>query len=74
MDAIARYREALLDVTINVIVLGMLAFFLVLIVSSGPWGPMPPLLEATVVGLHVVPIVGLGAVTALAAVRLHDGH
>lgn len=74
MDAVHQYREILLDVSVNVIVLGMLGFFLVLIISGNPWGVTPRLIEATVIALFVIPIVGLGAVTALVAARFHGGR
>jgi hypothetical protein len=58
-------RERLLNVSVNVIPLFIIGFFVVLFLAYMPWGVDP--VETTVMlGLHVVPLVTLAVVSYLA--------
>lgn len=57
-------EETVLDLTVNMIPLGMLVFFLALILALNPWGFDPFQLTIATV-LHLVPIVSLALLTYL---------
>ena len=59
-------RETMLDISVNIIPLFILAFFIGVFLFTSPW---PPSLLMTVValGLHVVPLVLLALLTYVAA-------
>jgi len=58
-------RETLLDLTVNVIPIGILVFFLLLMLIADPWG-RDPFAVAVSVGLMLIPIVSLGILTYVA--------
>lgn len=58
-------EETLLDLTVNMIPLGMLVFFLALILTINPWGTDAFQLTIATV-LHLVPIVALALLTYIA--------
>ncbi len=62
-------RETLLDITVNVIPLGMLTFFLVLFLALSPWGG-GSLAGLISLGLIVVPLVSLALLTYIAARKI----
>lgn len=62
-------KETLLDLSVNVIPLGIMAFFLILFVGFGAWGGSM-LIEVVSWGLVVVPFVGLAVLTYLAARKI----
>lgn len=55
-------RETLLDLTVNIIPMGIIAFFMVLVVVYRPWGE-DPFEMAVTFGLHVVPFAALALLT-----------
>jgi hypothetical protein len=55
-------RETLLDLTVNIIPLGIIGFFLVLFLIKDPWG-WDGLTNIIMIGLHIVPFVSLAALT-----------
>lgn len=59
-------RETWLDITVNVIPLGIIAFFLVLFLVASPW-EIAGLMSLVSFGLLVVPFVGLAILTYFAA-------
>lgn len=59
-------REKILDISVNIIPLFIIVFFLVLLLITSPW-PADFLMTAVAVGLHVVPFVGLVLITYIAA-------
>ena len=59
-------REKILDISVNIIPLFIIVFFLILLLVTSPW-PFDFLLVAAAVGLHVVPFVGLVLLTYIAA-------
>lgn len=59
-------RETLLDVSVNIIPLAIILFFVVLILAVSPWPPNP-LVVAVSIMLHVVPFVSLAVLTYIAA-------
>jgi hypothetical protein len=58
-------RETLLDLTVNIIPLGILLFFVVLYTVYTPFG-WDPVITTLMYGLHVVPFVGLAVLTYFA--------
>lgn len=58
-------EETILDLTVNMIPLGMLIFFLALVMAINPWGTDAFQLTIAAV-LHIVPIVGLALLTYFA--------
>ncbi|ATW87957.1 hypothetical protein halTADL_1164 [Halohasta litchfieldiae] len=65
-------REAILDIVVNIVPLGIIAFFAVLFVVFAPWGyePFPMFL---MVGLHIVPFVFLALITYLTLRAIEGG-
>ncbi|WP_435152930.1 DUF6684 family protein [Haladaptatus sp. DFWS20] len=60
-------RETLLDITVNVVPLGIMAFFFVLFLAFSPWSSGSSLVGLISLGLVVVPFIGLALLTYLAA-------
>lgn len=58
-------RETLLDLTVNVIPIGILLFFAVLMLIANQWG-WDPFALALSVGLMLVPVLCLGLLTYVA--------
>lgn len=59
-------RETLLDISVNIIPLFIIAFFLVLLLLGSTY-PTNLLVEIVAVMLHVIPFVGLVLLTYIAA-------
>lgn len=59
-------RETLLDISVNIIPLFIIAFFLVLLLLGSTY-PSNLLVEIVAVMLHVIPFVGLVLLTYIAA-------
>ena len=59
-------RETLLDITVNVVPLFILGFFIALFLLTSPWGSQP-FYEAISIGLTLIPLVLLGLLTYIAA-------
>ncbi|PSQ45035.1 cox cluster protein [Halobacteriales archaeon SW_6_65_15] len=59
-------RETLLDISVNLIPLGMILFFVVLLVTGSTYEPNL-FIETIALGLHVVPFVSLAILTYIAA-------
>lgn len=59
-------RETMLDISVNIIPLFIIAFFIGVVLFTSPW---PPSLFMTVValGLHLIPLVLLAILTYVAA-------
>jgi cytoskeletal protein RodZ len=55
-------RETLLDLTVNVIPLGIILFFVVVFLLIKPW-EQDPLIQIISMGLLVIPFVGLALLT-----------
>jgi hypothetical protein len=55
-------RETLLDLTVNIIPLGIILFFVVVFLMIRPWGPNL-YMETVSMGLLVIPFVALAALT-----------
>ena len=55
-------RETLLDLTVNIIPLGIILFFVVMFLMIRPWGPNL-YMETVSMGLLVIPFVALAALT-----------
>ena len=66
MDNSVFNRETLLDITVNLVPLGILLFFIVLTAIYSPWPPNL-FIQAVAMGLHIVPFVGLALLTYIAA-------
>ena len=65
-------REAILDIVVNLIHLGIIAFFSVLFLLFAPWGYEPvPIIIMT--GLHLVPFVFLALITYLTLRAIEGG-
>lgn len=65
MCALGFTRDTLLDLTVNVVPLGIILFFIVLFLVVTPWGwdPFPVLVSH---GLLVIPFVSLALLTYVA--------
>ncbi|WP_227355163.1 DUF6684 family protein [Haladaptatus salinisoli] len=62
-------RETILDLTVNVVPLGIMAFFLVLFIVVTPWkGSF--FIDVIGWGLLVVPFVALALLTYVAAIKI----
>jgi hypothetical protein len=59
-------RETLLDISVNLIPLGMILFFIVLLLFGSTYEPNL-FIEIIALGLHVVPFVLLSILTYIAA-------
>lgn len=59
-------RETLLDISVNIIPLGIILFFITLFLVYSPWGWDPFTLTLTL-GLHVMPFVTLALITYVGA-------
>lgn len=59
-------RETWLDISVNIIPLFIMGFFIVLFAVSSPW-PIEGLISAVAFGLLVVPLVLLAYLTYIAA-------
>ena len=59
-------RETLLDISVNLIPLGMILFFIVLLLFGSTYEPNL-FIEIIALGLHVVPFVSLAILTYVAA-------
>ena len=59
-------RETLLDITVNLIPMGILLFFIVLFFLVNPWPPNL-FIFAVAHALTIIPFVGLGILTYIAA-------
>jgi hypothetical protein len=59
-------RETLLDISVNLIPLGIILFFTVFLLFFSPW-PQNLFVEVIALGLHVVPFVGLAILTWISA-------
>lgn len=55
-------RETILDLTVNIIPLGIILFFVVVFLAVQPWGPNL-YMETVSMGLLVIPFVALAALT-----------
>ncbi|MFC4551952.1 MULTISPECIES: DUF6684 family protein [Halorussus] len=66
MDSSVFNRETLLDITVNLVPMGILLFFIVLTAVVSPW-PDNIFIKAVALGLHVIPFVGLALLTYIAA-------
>ena len=65
-------REAILDIVVNLVPLGIIAFFSVLFLLFAPWGyDLYPVVLMT--GLHVVPFVFLALITYLTLRAIEGG-
>ncbi|EFW92595.1 cox cluster protein [Haladaptatus paucihalophilus DX253] len=62
-------KETLLDLTVNIIPLGILAFFLILFVGFSAWGGST-LVGAVSLGLVIVPFALLALLTYIAALKI----
>ncbi|WP_435180647.1 DUF6684 family protein [Halorussus sp. AFM4] len=62
-------RETLLDISVNIVPLGILAFFILMFLLNSPW-PSSLFISVIVLGLHIVPFVGLAILTYVAATYL----
>jgi len=65
-------REAILDIVVNIIPLGIIAFFVLLFLGFAPWG-YDPFPMALMIGLHVVPFVFLALITYLTLRAIEGG-
>lgn len=66
-------RETMLDIVVNLVPLGIIAFFSVLFLVFAPWGyDLYPMLLMT--GLHVVPFVFLALITYLTLRAIEGGR
>lgn len=63
-------RETLLDSVVNLVPLGIIAFFLVLFLVANPWGGLPPLVGLLSLGIMLVTFVFLVYVTWETAKRV----
>ncbi|WP_227376071.1 DUF6684 family protein [Haladaptatus halobius] len=62
-------RETILDLTVNIVPLGIMAFFLVLFVAARPWtGSF--FIDVIGWGLLVIPFVSLALLTYIAAIKI----
>ena len=59
-------RETLLDISVNIIPLGMILFFVVLLITGSTYEP-DLFIEVIAFGLHVVPFLSLAILTYVAA-------
>lgn len=59
-------RETLLDISVNIVPLVIILFFVGLFLVTSPWPP-DLLIEAVTIGLHVIPFVLLALLTYIAA-------
>ena len=59
-------RETILDITVNLVPIFILAFFIVLFLVFSPWAPST-FYQAISIGLMIVPLVVLGLLTYVAA-------
>lgn len=66
--------DVLLDISVNVIPLLIMAAFLVLFLAVAPWGRALSLPVALQLALLVAPIVGLAILTYEAAKRIESGE
>ncbi|WP_266076186.1 DUF6684 family protein [Haladaptatus caseinilyticus] len=60
-------RETLLDITVNVVPLGILAFFFAVFLAFSPWSDGSSLVGLISLALVVIPFVGLAVLTYLTA-------
>lgn len=66
-------REAMLDILVNIVPLGIIAFFVALFLVFAPWGyELIPM--AIMIGLHVVPFALLVLITYLSSVLSRVGE
>ena len=59
-------RETLLDISVNLIPMAMIAFFVVLLIFGSTYEPNL-FMDVIAVGLHVIPFVSLAVLTYIAA-------
>ena len=59
-------REKILDISVNIIPMVIIGFFVALFLVSSPY-PDDFLIETITIMLHVIPFVGLGILTYIAA-------
>lgn len=59
-------RETLLDISVNLIPLGMILFFVFMLLFGSHWEP-DLFIDVIALGLHVVPFVSLAILTYIAA-------
>ncbi|MFC4448571.1 DUF6684 family protein [Halorussus aquaticus] len=59
-------RETLLDISVNIIPMVIIAFFVFLFLLTSPYPP-DFLIQVTALMLHVIPFVGLALLTYVAA-------
>jgi hypothetical protein len=65
-------REAILDILVNIVPLGIIAFFVALFLVFAPWGyDLYPIV--IMIGLHVVPFVFLALITYLTLRAIEGG-
>lgn len=67
-------KDTLLDITVNVVPLGILAFFFVVFVVVNPWGMDDVLTSVVSLGLVAFTFLSLAVVTYFAAVRIETGE
>ncbi|NHN60826.1 MULTISPECIES: DUF6684 family protein [Halorussus] len=60
-------RETLLDISVNIIPLFILAFFILMFLLASPWPSSSLFISVIVLGLHVIPLVLLAILTYVAA-------
>lgn len=63
-------REVLIDVSVNLIPIAILAAFFVLFVAVAPWGLGFTLTTAIQLALIVAPLVGVAVITYLAVTKI----
>ncbi|WP_137286595.1 DUF6684 family protein [Halorussus salinisoli] len=59
-------RETLLDISVNIIPLVILAFFIAVLLLTSPW-PSSLFMTVIALGLHLIPLVLLALLTYVAA-------
>ncbi|MFC7081784.1 DUF6684 family protein [Halorussus caseinilyticus] len=59
-------RETLLDISVNIVPLFILAFFIAVLLLTSPW-PSSLFVTAIALGLHLVPLILLAVLTYVAA-------
>jgi len=60
------HRETLLDITVNMIPMGIILFFIGVLLLGNQW-VSDPFITVVAIGLHVIPFVLLGLLTWVSA-------
>lgn len=74
MKSVIFEKDTLLDITVNLIPLGILAFFIGVFLVFNPWGGTPTLARAIQMAIVVSMFIGLAYLTYEAAVRIEGGE